>query len=201
MVRSWIRKRKRSYSFFAEDDLGISNRSFREDLNAISGDVVVRINSPGGDVHEASGIQTAMIERRAAGTKISVIVDGLAASAASVVMIAGDDIAMAPLSTVIIHEPHATLFGTAEEFESMASFLSRMNGEVAGLYAARMGISPGAAQDLMRVETTYTATEAVAAKLADRIVELPSGGGPDVVAKVLQNQNRRLAALSALGAV
>ena len=188
------------YSFFGDEDMVVSNRSFRADLNALSGDVVVRINSPGGDVHEASGIQTAMIERRNAGSKVAVTVDGLAASAASMVMISGDDVKMAPMATVMIHEPHATLFGTAEEFEAMASFLARMNGEVAALYAARMGISTDEALAVMRDGTEYTATEAVEANLADSIIELPApASGSDVVAKVLQNQNRRLAALSALG--
>ena len=74
------------------DDLVVSARTFREALNKITGDVTVRINSPGGDAWEGSAIYQALVERRNSGAKVSAVVDGLAASAASMVMMAADDI-------------------------------------------------------------------------------------------------------------
>ena len=92
---------------FAETFLGnettVSNQSFRDQLAKVSGDVTVRINSPGGDVTQASGIVAALIERRNAGDRINAVVDGLAASAAGFVMLAAHDVRMAPLASVMIH--------------------------------------------------------------------------------------------------
>ena len=107
-------------SEFLGDDLVVSARTFREALNKVDGDVTVRINSPGGDAWEGSAIFQALVERRNSGAKVSVVVDGLAASAASMAMMAADDIRMGQLAHVMIHQNRGLFYGTSEDFAAKA---------------------------------------------------------------------------------
>ena len=189
-------------SFFTEflgDDLVVSNNIFRDRLHAINGDVTVRINSPGGDVWEASGMMTALTERRNAGDAVTVIVDGLAASAASLVMLAGGDIRVAPLASIMIHQTSGLMHGTAQEFRDMAEFLDRMDRQAASLYAVRMQMTEDAVLDALKEERWYTGPEAVATGLADGVIELENRGtdNPEPQAsQMFARRNMRLAALA-----
>ena len=125
-------------SEFVGDDLVVSARTFRDALNAVDGDVTVRINSPGGDAWEGSAIYQALVERRDSGDKVSAVVDGLSASAASMVMMAADDIRIGQAAHVMIHGNRGLLYGTAEDFAAKASFLANADKELAALYGKRM---------------------------------------------------------------
>ena len=179
-------------SEFVGDDLVVSARTFRQALNQVEGDVLVRINSPGGDVWEGSSIFQALVERRNSGSKVSAVVDGLSASAASMVMMAATDIRMAQPAHIVIHQNRGLLYGTAEDFASKASFLANADKELSALYGKRMDKSAAATLKLLQKETWYTSSEAVTAGLADGVVEIAKT--PDVK-NGLQNRNLKLAAL------
>ena len=112
-------------SEFVGDDLVVSARTFRNALNQIKGDVTVRVNSPGGDAWEGSAIYQALVERRNSGDKVSAVVDGLSASAASMAMMAADDIRIGQVAHVMIHGNRGLLYGTAEDFASQGQAAGR----------------------------------------------------------------------------
>ena len=177
---------------FLGDDIQVSARSFREALNAVDGDVTVRINSPGGDAWEGSAIYQALVERRNAGAKVFAVVDGLAASAASMVAMAASDIRMGPLAHFMIHQNRGLFYGTAEDFAAKADLLGRADKELAALYGKRMDKSAAATLKLLQQETWYTSSEAVEAGLADGVLEIEKR---PAVKNGLQDRNLKLAAL------
>ena len=179
-------------SDFVGEDVVVSARTFREALNQVDGDVTVRINSPGGDAWEGSSIYQALVERRNAGAKVSAVVDGLAASAASMVMMAASDIRMAPLAHTMIHQNRGLFYGTAEDFASKADLLGRADQELAALYGKRMDKSAAATLKLLQEETWYTSSEAVEAGLADGVLEIESR---PTVENSLQDRNFKMAAI------
>ena len=182
-------------SEFVGDSLVVSARTFREALNQVDGDVTVRINSPGGDAWEGSSIFQALVERRNSGDKISAVVDGLAASAASVVMMAAEDIRVGNLAHVMIHQNHGLLYGTSEDFAAKAEFLAKADKELSALYGKRMNKSAAALLKLLQQETWYTSSEAVTAGLADGVVEIANS---PAVKNGLENRNRDLLKMAAL---
>ena len=178
------------------DGVVVSNNLFRERLNEIAGDAVVRIDSPGGDVWAASGIMTAIAERRSAGDAVDIVVDGLAASVASLVMVAGGNIKVAPMASLMIHRASGLMYGTASDFRDMADFLNRVDKQAAGLYAARMDKSIEEVLADLKNETWFTGPEAVEAGLADEVIALGSGDDDKKAADVFARRNLRLAALA-----
>jgi ATP-dependent Clp protease protease subunit len=119
---------------------GVKASQFVKDLKAL-GDVDtldVRINSMGGIVSEGLTIYRALVEHKA---KVVVHVDGVAASIASAIAMAGDEIIMAEAATMMIHEAWGGMFGTADEFESYARIMRLNNDLMAKLYADRTGNS------------------------------------------------------------
>lgn len=129
--------------------------------------IQVRINSPGGDVFEANAIR-AQLQRHSA--HVVVDVDGVAASAASVIAMAGDEIRMAEGSFMMIHEASGVTDGDATAHEKTAELLRSVTGEIAQLYARRSGRSVEEILPLMAAETWFTAQGAVDAGLADDVV-------------------------------
>ena len=156
----------------------VSDASARARLAEIDGDVKVRINSPGGDVYAASGIYMALAERAQAGDKVSVVVDGIAASAGSLVMLAGQHIAISPLGSIMIHEVWACMCGNAADFRTAADHMERENDQFAALYASRMKASDDEARQMLAEETWFGAQEALDAGLVDEIVTVSAGDKP-----------------------
>jgi ATP-dependent protease ClpP protease subunit len=133
-------------------------------------EVDVRINSEGGDVFEAITIYNRLADLR----RVSVTVDGLAGSAASVVAMAASPglLAMAPHSRLMIHEAHFYgPSGTAAELSAMAALLDGLSDEIAKVYAHRSGKPAAYWRDRMRAETWFTAAQAVAEGLADYVTD------------------------------
>lgn len=151
------------------DNLVVSNSSFREALNKITGDVVVRVNSPGGDVWEASGILAALIERQEAGDKISIKIDGLAASAATFTL-KFDDVVASPASAIMIHKAWAFAVGNSDEIRNVAKLLDGLDENITGFYATRLGKTHAEVMEMLADETWFTAAEAKASGLIDGIV-------------------------------
>jgi len=149
---------------------GVSAKEFAAALSLLDESAVneirVHINSPGGEVFEAITIINAL---RRFDARVVAVVDGLAASAASVLGAAADELVMAPNSTLMIHDAWGVCVGPATDMRSMADLLDKLSDNVAEVYAAKAGGSVGDWRDLMLAETWYTADEAVAAGLADRV--------------------------------
>ena len=145
---------------------GVSASAFKAALDDL-GDVetiTVRINSEGGDVFDGMAIYNLLAEHHA---EIDVIVDGLAASIASVVAMAGDTIRMAEGSMMMIHNPWSMIAGDATEFRKMAAVLDKLQDNIGSVYADRSGASIADVSLMMDLESWLTADEAIAVGLAD----------------------------------
>lgn len=150
---------------------GVDAETFVQTLNAMTGDVTVRLNSPGGNVFAGVAMATAISNYPG---NVAVFVDGYAASAASIVATAADSVTMAPGAFQMIHKAWTMAIGNADELMAGASLLEKVDGTLADAYAAtaaKRGKDMDAAGfgALMAAETWLTAQEAVDAGLADSI--------------------------------
>jgi len=126
----------------------------------------VHVNSPGGDIFDGLAIYQALKDHPA---RITVKVDGLAASIASVIAMAGDEVIMAPKASIMIHDGWTMAVGNAAELRKTADLLDKQSGVIASVYADRSNRDANFWRDAMREETWYTADEAVDAGLADAV--------------------------------
>lgn len=162
------------YDFIASDDEeamwlgGISPRQFMAALADTQGPVTVRVNSPGGSVFGAQAMVTAM---RAHKAPITVQVDSVAASAASVIACAAERLVMAPGAMLMIHKAWSMTVGNSDDHMQNAELLDKIDGQIAAAYAERSGRDADEFMGLMAAETWFTADEAMAAGLCDGIVE------------------------------
>lgn len=144
---------------------GVYADEFIDEIRGITAPKIrVRLNSPGGSVFEGIAIANAL---RAHPATVTVQVDGLAASIASVIAMAGDRVEMAPNSMLMIHEASGVCMGDMAEMEKMAEVLGLISTNIAGAYAARAGGDAATWRDAMRAETWYLPDAAVEAGLAD----------------------------------
>ncbi len=148
---------------------GISAEQFVKDFKAIKNSTIhLRINSPGGDVGAARSIATAISQHSA---KVIAHIDGLAASAASFLMLAADEIEISAGAMVMVHAPWAMTVGNAEDHNAMADLLNKHEDAMAGDYSRRTGKDDKTVRQWMKDETWFSSQEAVDAGLADRVVE------------------------------
>lgn len=147
---------------------GMDATDFDAELKALGPvkNINLRINSPGGNVFDAVAIHT-MLENHPA--KITASIDGIAASAASLIAMAADNIVMPENAFMLIHEPSGFTVGTADEHLSAAADLERMNGTFANSYAKRSGQTIEAAKALMKADRLMTSSEAKDLGYADDI--------------------------------
>ena len=152
------------------DDIGaygVSAKNFLNDLRSVTGDeVAVEINSPGGDVFAGLAIYNGL---RASGKKINVKVLGLAASAASLVAMAGDTIEMPENAFMMIHNPWGFAMGGADEMRNTADVLDKIGTGLVSTYAKRTGKTDQEITALLDAETWMTAQEAVDAGFATSV--------------------------------
>lgn len=144
---------------------GITAGDVAEALTGVTGDLNVRVNSPGGDVFDGIAIYNMLLGHPG---QVTVTVDGLAASAASFVAMAGDTVQMNRASQMMIHDAAGLVVGDAADMTEMAATLNRISDTIAGIYAAKAGGDAADWRTAMQAETWYSATEAVAAGLADQ---------------------------------
>lgn len=135
----------------------------------------LHLNSPGGDYFEGVAIYNALVRHAAT---VTVYVDGMAASAASVIAMAGERIVMGQGSQLMIHEPSSFAMGTAADLRAGADMLDQTGDDIAGFYAQRAGGDPATWRDAMKIETWYTAQSAVDAGLADEVAPAPARSAP-----------------------
>ena len=174
-MASWyaIRARGTGAEVLIYDEIGaygISAKGFLAELGALpeATPVDLRLNSPGGSVFDAVAIHNAL--KRHEGT-VTVWIDGIAASAASYVAMAGDEIVMPENAFLMIHDPAGLVMGTAEDMRAMAEALDKVKGSLVAGYAAKSGRTPEEISALMAAETWFDAGDAVARGFADRLVE------------------------------
>lgn len=140
---------------------GVSAQDFLRDLAVIDGPVEVHVNSPGGDVFDAYAIYNGLVARPG----VTTVVDGIAASAASFIVMAGEQRLMARTSQLMIHDGWAGVAGNAEDLQHMVARLETVSDQIAGIYADTAGGEPDYWRDLMRAETWYTPQQALDAGL------------------------------------
>jgi ATP-dependent protease ClpP protease subunit len=148
---------------------GIQASQFVKDLKAIKASVIhLRVNSPGGEVDAARAISTAIAQHPA---KIIAHVDGLAASSASFIILAAAEIEMSAGAFVMVHSPWAMTVGNAADHVATAELLQKYGDAIASDYMRRTGKDEATVRAWMDAETWFSAEEAVAAGLADRVIE------------------------------
>lgn len=154
--------------FFTE---GLTAKQFVQDLAGL-GEVKtlnIRINSPGGSVFDGNAIYNAL---RSHGAKVHVFIDGLAASIASVIAMAGDTITMPENAMLMIHDPWSVVVGSADDMRKQADAMDKMKLGLVAAYHRKSGKDKDEIADLMSAETWMTASEAKEMGFAD-VVEAP----------------------------
>lgn len=133
-------------------------------LAGVKGDVELHLHSPGGDAFDGVAIYNALRDHPG---KVYGVVDGLAASAASVIAMAADELMVKRGGQLMIHDAWGYAVGPAEDMDKMRTFLDKISQSIASIYAARAGGSPEEWRAAMKAESWYTDREAVEAGLAD----------------------------------
>jgi len=148
---------------------GISAKQFITDLKAIpaTDKIVLKIHSPGGEVFDGNAIFNAL-QRRG---NVEVQIEGLAASMATVISLAGMPVKMAANGFYMIHNPWGVAMGDAAELRDQAELLDKIRSNMVGAYAAKSGQDPEQIQEWMDAETWFTAAEALSAGFIDEITD------------------------------
>jgi ATP-dependent Clp protease protease subunit len=146
----------------------ITPRIFKDELFSGSGDIVIFINSPGGDCIAASQIYTLLMDYKG---NVTVKIDGIAASAASVIAMAGTKVLMAPTSLFMIHNPLTVAIGDTEEMQKAIDMLSEVKESIINAYQLKTGLSRTKISNLMDGETWMNANKAIELGFADGILE------------------------------
>ena len=150
-----------SESWFDDD---VTPQMFKDELFAEEGDVVIFLNSPGGDCIAASQIYTMLMEYTG---NVTIKIDGIAASAASVIAMAGTSVLMAPTSLMMIHNPMTAAFGSKDEMEKAIEMLEEVKESIINAYELRTGLSRARISHLMDSETWMNANRAIELGFAD----------------------------------
>lgn len=163
-------------SFWGDE---VTPKAFREELNADAGDITVWINSPGGNVFAAAEIYTMLRDYPGS---VTVKIDAIAASAASVIAMAGSKVLMSPVAMLMIHDPSTIAMGNTKDMEKAIATLNEVKESIINAYAAKSGLSHNRISKLMENETWMNAKKAVELGFADEVlfeaVE-PEGDEPD----------------------
>ena len=148
--------------------MGVSAGEFLADLSGVKGDIECHINSPGGDIFDGIAIYNQLKARQ--GT-VKMVIDGLAASAASFIAQAASPgmLEIAPHATMMIHEGFAMCIGNAADLTETAALLDKASDNIAGIYADRTGKPASYWRQQMQAETWYSDAECVEIGLADKI--------------------------------
>lgn len=156
------------------DDSAISAKQFAEELKKLPKSVKeihLRVNSPGGSVFDGMSIYENIKKEKNNGRKVIAYVDGVAASIASVIIQAADEIVIGDGGMVMIHKPLVGVFGNVIELERMISILDKIEEQMITIYAKKTGMSRIEIANALAEETWYTSDEAIQAGLADKKFE------------------------------
>lgn len=145
---------------------------FRKELESGNGDITVWINSPGGDVFAAAQIYNMLKDYKG---NVTVKVDALAASAASVIAMAGTTVQMSPVAMMMIHNPMTVAIGDSEEMKKAGAMLDEVKESIMNAYEIKTGLNRTKVSHLMDAESWFNARKAVELGFADEILEDKSG--------------------------
>ena len=151
-------------SWFDDD---VTPQLFKDELNSGTGDITVWINSPGGDCVAAAQIYNMLT---AYSGKVTVKIDGIAASAASVIAMAGDTVLVSPVSMLMIHNPATIAWGDHADMQKAIDMLSEVKESIINAYVLKTGLSRARLSHLMDAETWMDANKAVELGFADDIM-------------------------------
>ena len=160
-------------SWFDDD---VTPKAFRSELEAGKGDIVVWINSPGGDCVAAAQIYNMLMDYPG---NVTVKIDGIAASAASVIAMAGTKVLMSPTALMMIHNPLTVAIGDTAEMQKAIDMLSEVKESIINAYEIKTGLSRAKLSHLMDAETWMNAKKAMELGFADELLfkneEEPTG--------------------------
>jgi ATP-dependent Clp protease protease subunit len=145
----------------------VTPKAFREELESDAGDITVWINSPGGNVFAAAEIYTMLKDYKGA---VTVKIDAIAASAASVIAMAGNKVLMSPVAMLMIHDPSTIAMGNTKDMEKAIATLNEVKESIINAYAAKSGLSHSRISNLMSNETWLNAKKCVELGFADEIL-------------------------------
>lgn len=145
----------------------VTPQLFKDELNADSGDITVWINSPGGDVFAAAQIYNMLRDYKG---HVTVKVDGLAASAASVIAVAGDTVLVSPVAMMMIHNPATLAMGNTKDMEAAIAMLNEVKESILNAYVDKTGLSRNKLSKMMDDETWFNAKKAVELGFADKVL-------------------------------
>ena len=145
----------------------VTPQLFKDELNADSGDITVWINSPGGDVFAAAQIYNMLRDYKG---HVTVKIDGLAASAASVIAVAGDTVLVSPVAMMMIHNPATLAMGNTKDMEAAIAMLNEVKESILNAYVDKTGLSRNKLSKMMDDETWFNAKTAVELGFADKVL-------------------------------
>ena len=145
----------------------VTPKLFKDELNADSGDITVWINSPGGDVFAAAQIYNMLRDYKG---HVTVKIDGLAASAASVIAVAGDTVLVSPVAMMMIHNPATLAMGNTKDMEAAIAMLNEVKESIINAYVDKTGLSRNKLSKMMDDETWFNAKKAVELGFADKVL-------------------------------
>lgn len=147
---------------------GISDKEFQAKLSDVDGDVTVKINSPGGDIFQGLAMFNALASHPG---NVRIEILGVAASAASLVAMAGDTISIAENSFLFVHRAWGLTVGNEQDHSEAAALLQQVDASMAATYSRRSGQTLARINDMMRAETWMNAEESIALGFADEKLE------------------------------
>ena len=156
----------------------VTPKIFRDELMSGEGDITVWINSPGGDCIAAAQIYNMLLEYKG---NVTIKIDGIAASAASVVAMAGNKVTMSPVSMLMIHNPMTMAAGDTTEMKKAISLLTEVKESIINAYELKTGMSRDKIAKLMDAETWMDANKAVELGFADEILSRESSVKPSAM--------------------
>ncbi len=162
-------------SWFDDD---VTPAMFKEELFSGSGPITLHVNSPGGDCIAASQIYTMLMEYP---HDVTVQIDGMAASAASVIAMAGTKVCMSPTSMMMIHNPFTAAMGDSEEMRKAIQLLDEVKESIINAYQIKTGLSRAKLSHLMDSETWMNAKKALELGFCDEILFIGENELPDDV--------------------
>lgn len=145
----------------------VTPKLFQKELDAGTGNITVWINSPGGDVFAAAQIYNMLMEYKG---DVTVKVDALAASAASVIAMAGTTVLMSPVAMMMIHNPMTIAIGDSKEMQKAGEMLDEVKESIMNAYEIKTGLNRTKISHLMDAESWFNAKKAVELGFADGIL-------------------------------
>lgn len=172
---NWVKNEDSSRTLYLEGAIAeetwfgdeVTPKQFKAELMSGNGDITIWINSPGGDVFCASQIYNMLMDYKG---NVTVKIDGIAASAASVIAMAGGEVLISPTGLLMIHNPMTIAFGDTVEMEKAIEMLEEVKESIINAYELKTGLSRTKLSNLMDAESWFNARKAVELGFADGIL-------------------------------